>query len=688
MNGKSIPMLPRSPLRLCLILGLSASPVALHAGGLDSLFSFAQPVKSASLTPASLPQSLGQFSSNEISALKRSIAAYKAGDIAQGDSISTGLGQSVPGIVAEWVAIRSQAATLGYTRISHFLTAFPDWPTQSLMRRRAEEAIVAEKQPASVVRSFFARTNPVTPGGTLMLAEALMAEGKTGAAVDLIRNKWVSDGFNQDLENKILASFGQHLKRNDHQRRFERAIFSEDADGAMRSAQRLGPEETAIARAAAAVFDKSGNAEKLLSAIPAKAQSEAATQFIRVKQLRRSERLAEAAQVLGQVNHTSEQQSGTAWWVERRLIARKLVDTNQAALAYKVAAGHAASAIPDKVEAEFTAGWIALRALNQPDKASHHFDQAAHVAKTPISISRAAYWQGRAAEAQGKQASSYYQRAAQHATTYYGQLARARLGHSDVPVQPGPQGSVQSISHHLGVQGVAALYAADERGLAIALINDLAYSLPDASALDALADLTTAYGDANATLIIAKIATQRNLTLGQHAFPVFGIPQKALNASPIEQAFVYAITRQESAFDPAATSTSGAKGLMQLMPATAKMEAGKVGVDYDASRLTDPHYNVTLGANFLSRLVDNFNGSYILAIASYNAGPGNAKKWIEVYGDPRQPDVDPIDWVERIPFTETRNYVQRVLENLQVYRAKLGSHQALLINQDIRRGAR
>ena len=681
-------MRSRSSLRLFVVLGLSVSPVALQAGGLDSLFAFIQPTKSAALTPASLPQALGQFSAQEIKTLKRSIAAYKAGDIAQGDAISTELGQSVPGIVAEWVAIRSQAATLGYTRISHFLAAYPEWPTQSLMRRRAEEAIVAEKQPASVVRSFFARNTPATPGGVLMLAEAMMAEGKSAAAIELVRNKWVSDGFNQDLENKILASFGQHLKRADHQRRFERAIFSEDADVALRAAQRLGPEETAIARAAAAVFDKNGNGEKLVSAIPQKAQSETTAQFLRVKQLRRAERYSEAATVLGQVNHANEQQYGTPWWVERRLIARKLTDTNQAALAYKVAAGHAASTIPDKVEAEFTAGWIALRALNQADKAGHHFDLAASVAKTPISIARAAYWQGRAAEAQGKQAGGYYQRAAHQGTTYYGQLSLAKLGQSAVSVTPGPQGSVQAISRNLGVQGVAALYAAEERALAVALINDLAYSLPDAPALDALADLTTAYGDANATLTISKIATQRNLVLGQHAFPIFGIPQKALDAAPIEQAFVYAITRQESAFDPAATSTSGAKGLMQLMPATAKIEAGKVGVDFDAGRLTDPHYNVTLGANHLSRLVENWNGSYILAIASYNAGPGNAKKWIEAFGDPRNSNVDPIDWVERIPFSETRNYVQRVLENLQVYRAKLGNRQALMIDQDIRRGTR
>ena len=669
-----------------LALGLAVLPAA--AGGLDGLFGFVSPSKTASISHANAQVGIAQYSSGDIQAMKQAIAAYKSGDVAKGDALSTPLGASIPGVISEWVAIRSQGAQLGFERISRFLANYPDWPTQSLLRRRAEEALVAEKQAMPVVRAFFAKQQPVTPGGALALAEAMNANGQAAQAIDLVRQHWGATLFKQDLEQRYLSLFGEHLRKADHLKRFERGIFSEDGDVAVRAAQRLGPDEMALARAAVAVFDKTGSGDKLLAALSPKISHELAALFVRVKNLRRSDRITEAAQLLIQIPHGLESREGGLFWAERRLIARKLLDMNQPQLAYKVAAGHSAQSVPDKVEADFTAGWILLRVLNQPEQALRHFDHAAHEAKTPISISRATYWQGRAAEAMGRNAGSYYQNAAAQGGTYYGQLARAHIGQSGLPIATGPSGSIHHLAQRIGIQGLATLYAADERALALTLVNDLAYALPDAAALDALAELTTTYGDAAATLSIAKIATQRSLPLGQHAFPLFGIPQQALGKAPIEQAFVYAITRQESAFDPQATSTSGAKGLMQLMPATAKIEASKVGVEFDAARLTDPSYNVTLGANHLGRLVENWNGSYILAIASYNAGPGNVKKWIEAFGDPRDGKIDPVDWVERIPFTETRNYVQRVLENLQVYRAKLGNQQSVLIEQDLQRGTR
>ena len=671
-----------------LIVALGCAALPATAGGLDGLFGFVSNNKTASISHANAQAGIAQYSASDVQAMKQAIAAYKSGDVAKGDALSTPLGASIPGVISEWVAIRSQGAQLGFERISRFLTNYPDWPTQSLLRRRAEEALVAEKQPMPVVRSFFAKQQPITPGGALALAEAMAANGQSGQAIELVRHHWGATLFKQDLEQRYLSLFGEQLRKVDHLKRFERGIFAEDGDVALRAAQRLGPDEVALARAAIAVFDKSGPADKLIAAVSPKTANELAGLFVRIKNLRRSDRMTDAANLLIQIPHGLEAREGGLFWAERRLVARKLLDMNQPQLAYKVAAGHSAQTIPDKVEADFTAGWILLRVLNQPEQALRHFDQAAHEAKTPISISRATYWQGRAAEALGRNASSYYQHAAAQGGTYYGQLARAHIGQSGLPIANGPSGSINHLAQRIGIQGLATLYAADERTLALTLVNDLAYALPDAASLDALAELTTAYGDAAATLSIAKIATQRNLPLGQHAFPLFGIPQQALGNAPIEQAFVYAITRQESAFDPQATSSSGAKGLMQLMPATAKIEASKVGIEFDAARLTDPHYNVTLGANHLGRLVENFNGSYILAIASYNAGPGNVKKWIDAFGDPRDGKIDPVDWVERIPFTETRNYVQRVLENLQVYRSKLGNQQSVLIEKDLQRGAR
>jgi soluble lytic murein transglycosylase len=225
-------------------------------------------------------------------------------------------------------------------------------------------------------------------------------------------------------------------------------------------------------------------------------------------------------------------------------------------------------------------------------------------------------------------------------------------------------------------QGLKKLYEAGMRDLAITLSSDLASRLADAAHLDALGHLVTDARDPRALLTVGKTAVQRGFPLDLHAFPTLGIPAFEPVGDRVEKAMVYAITRQESAFDPSAQSSAGARGLMQLMPDTARRTAKRFGVDFDLGRLLDPAYNAKLGAAHLGELMDDWKGSHILMFASYNAGGGNVSKWIKAYGDPRSPNVDPIDWVERIPFSETRNYVQRVMENLLVYRSRLGERSA------------
>jgi soluble lytic murein transglycosylase len=232
------------------------------------------------------------------------------------------------------------------------------------------------------------------------------------------------------------------------------------------------------------------------------------------------------------------------------------------------------------------------------------------------------------------------------------------------------------------------LYAAGLRDIALPLIIDLGKQDQNIAELDAIGDIAEANRDARALLALGKAATQRGLPLDEQAYPVVGIPAYETAGAGVEKAMVYAIARQESAFDPTAASGVGAKGLMQLMPATAQNTAKKIGVEFDAGRLGEASYNARLGAAHLGELMDNWKGSHILTFASYNAGPGNARKWIDAYGDPRSPNVDPVDWVERIPFSETRNYVQRVLENLVVYRKRLEQRSAGLTPADMQDGAR
>jgi soluble lytic murein transglycosylase len=425
----------------------------------------------------------------------------------------------------------------------------------------------------------------------------------------------------------------------------------------------------------------------LVDAVPKALQQQPSWLYAKAQVLRRKDKAVEAAQVMAR----APQDAGAlvapeAWWTERRILARKLLDQGEQRLAYEVAAARPPGTGAFAIEGEFHAGWIALRFLNDTAAAARHFADAAGHATTPISVSRAAYWQGRAAEAAGGDARAYYETAARHGTTWYGQLARARLGRTDLVLQRPPASQIGPGT--LVGDAVRLLMAAGARDLAMPLLSDAVHPRRDASDVAAVASAVEEAGDARAQLVIGKTALQRGFPLESQAFPVGGIPLAGLPTDGIETPLVLAIARQESAFDAKAQSPVGARGLMQLMPATARETAGRLKLDFSLDRLTsDPTYNATLGAAYLAGLASDWRGSYILAIASYNAGAGNVKKWIEAYGDPRNAAIDPIDWVERIPFTETRNYVQRVMENLQAYRSRMGDRDAMLIMQDLRRGA-
>jgi soluble lytic murein transglycosylase len=366
---------------------------------------------------------------------------------------------------------------------------------------------------------------------------------------------------------------------------------------------------------------------------------------------------------------------GDEWWSERRLITRALLDKGDARTAYAVASHHGAETPAQRIEAEFHAGWIALRFLDNPSSAAAHFAEAARIAATPISVARAAYWQGRAAEAAGtpSDAKRYFQRAAEKPITFYGQLAREKLGQ---PVRLRASERLDDEGRRafeglVPVQALGLLQEIGEYELAIALYTDLAQSITDPARLAALGDMAARSENARAALAVGKTAVQRGFPLDSYAYPINGIPSFSPVGDKVEPAMIHAIARQESAFNHKALSTAGARGLMQLMPATAKRTAQRFGVGFDLNRLVaDPAYNAKIGSAHLGELMEDWRGSHILTFASYNAGGGNVAKWIKAYGDPRKPDVDAVDWIERIPFSETRNYVQRVMENLAVYRQR------------------
>jgi soluble lytic murein transglycosylase len=350
----------------------------------------------------------------------------------------------------------------------------------------------------------------------------------------------------------------------------------------------------------------------------------------------------------------------------------------------------------DFADAEFVAGWLSLRYLDEPARALEHFTRLVDGVSYPVSVSRGRYWQGRAAEAMGQanDAERYYRLAAVHQTAFYGQLAIARLGDTAPPLLDLPPSPVPTEADAIAFESrpvARALRLLAEQGedyLFRVFIYHLDDELEDAADSLLLAQLAQDYGYLRQGVRAAKAASYRWNILPEVSYPVIDLPPPSGRIEP-EPALVHAIIRQETEFDPRAISGAGARGMMQMMPATARQTARRLGLPYRYEALTyDAEYNMRLGRYHLQEVIDEFDGSYILAMAAYNAGGHRARRWIEDYGDPRSPDVDPIDWMESIPFSETRNYVQRVLENVQVYRWRFGDGGAvpLEIEVDLQRG--
>ncbi|KRE17467.1 hypothetical protein ASE63_13535 [Bosea sp. Root381] len=622
--------------------------------------------------------------------IKAAIGAYRRGALAEGDAIAAESDDPAAKALLEWAALRTGAGPIPFARLEAFLRNHPDYPATGIVRRRAEARLIAEKKAPAAVRAFFQSEAPVTPAGRIALALALKAGGKAQEAATLIRQSWRQDNFSPALEKLALDAFGDALTRTDHRLRTERLIFAESATAALRNAARVSADYVVLAKARlASAKSRQPIAAKLITAVPVSLRSDHSYSFLLAQQARRAGNPEEAAKTLADVpRDPGLLGDGDEWWTERRVIVRQLLDDGDAATAYQVAAGHGAEDAAARIDAEWHAGFIALRFRDQPGLALEHFREAASIAETPISVTRGAYWEGRAWEAIGRadKARAAFERAAEHPIAYYGQLARARLGLPDLPLR---RAEPASLMHLPGYQGVHALYRIGERELGAQLLLDLSQRLESTEALEALAAIGQREDDTRTLLALGKMSLQRGFPLDMAAFPTSGVPDFPVLGDPMERAIVHAIARQESAFNPTAVSHAGARGLMQMMPATARETARRANLPFDWPRLgQDALYSAQMGAAHLNDLLKDWRGSYILTFAAYNAGSGNVKKWIDAYGDPRKPEVDAVDWIERIPFYETRNYVQRVMENLQVYRHRLNQRTAYLIDHDLKRGGR
>lgn len=569
--------------------------------------------------------------------------------------------------------------------ISKIAGDLPHWPGQKTMRKNAEAALARENLTAQQIVSAFGNTSPESFKGAVELAAAHISLGNRKAARSAIGPFWRTNRLSSTEEKEVLSRTRSALSKWDHQQRMH-MLFYRDR---VKSASKLSgyAEQASLAKARAAVIRKQRDASSLISKVAPSSQADPAYLFTRIEHARRTDDYKKAAKLLLKApKDRSKLVNAHEWWVEQRIVARGLLDLGDARTAYKITAKHLGESRRDRAEGEFHAGWIALRFLNDARTARKHFAKILKISSTPISQARAYYWLGRASK--GSEARKYYRSAAVHPGTFYGQLASQKVGVRRLSIKK-PRPSSSERSKFANRELVKAITRLEEVGYTKRTSNfyyALAEKLNSSGEMALLSARAERQGKPSLALRIGKQAYYRGLNVDTLAWPIGAIPSSA-KIGLTGKAMAYAIARQESEFNKAAVSPANARGLLQLLPGTAKDMARAKGLKYSYSRLTtDAAYNATLGAAYLSKQLDNFDNSYILTIAGYNAGPRRSREWVARYGDPRGKSIDyVVDWIERIPFTETRNYVMRVMENYTVYKTRLGGSK-LNLERDLRFG--
>jgi soluble lytic murein transglycosylase len=579
--------------------------------------------------------------------------------------------------LVSWFDLTRPGTAADFETISGFINRNLDWPSQALLRKHAEDAITDSTPPAQVI-AWFQRYSPQGPAGAGHYIDALAASGQRAAATATARQFLVDGTMNVAQVSEFAGRFQPMLRQVDFDLRVDRLIWAGDNSDALQLLPYMSSSARAVAQARIALGTQSATVTSALAGLSESQQNDLALLFERMRWLRRQNRDSEAIALLAiappSVPHPE------LWWAERAVLARRALENGDFRGGYELARDHRFAAGAALADGEWLSGWIALRFLHDPKAALQHFQVMAKTVATPISTARALYWTARTEEALGDAggAARDYEKASAQIGTFYGQLALAKIkpgARLTLPPEPKVAGlDERSFSDRELVQVTelfAAIGMAERADPFMRRIGELARTPEDALLAMKLAKSNRSLA---AEVQVAKKLMQGGMEVLADGYPVIA----PLGPREPEPALVHAIIRQESQFDATAVSPSGALGLMQLMPGTARSVAAKMRIRRfsPASLTADPRSNVVLGANYLADLVDRFNGSYVMAVAGYNAGPGRVSGWLKDNGDPRPNLDDTIDWIEKIGVTETRNYVQRVIENLEIYRARLGGGSA------------
>lgn len=597
----------------------------------------------------------------------------------------------------EWRWATSTDAPLYFDDIRQALNDLQGWPGRTTMRTRAEQAIFDSRLSADERATFLRQENgPITGDGRIALASALRESGQASAATDMARAAWREDTLTSTAEDRALATFGESFTQEDYADRVAMLLWRGQRSAAQRLFSHISAADRAVGQARIALQTRQRrHLQAVVDAVPGSRRDDPGFLFDRAQYRRRTDQPVDAMTLISQIDPREAPAAARSdIFKERRLYVPRALRSGNASLAYRLVSNHGLTSGESFADAEWMAGWISLRFLHNAQQAADHFAHLSENVSAPVSRARALYWRAEAQRALGDTAGAdqMLNDAARYNFTYYGQLAATRSNPNAMLTLP-DTGRVTDTAR--------ARFESRELVQALRLMaqvgaqrdfESIAYylddTLDDPMEIELLSQMAREQSYNRTALRSAKAGLFRGVVATNAAYPLIELPAQVQQTGRPEPALVLSIIRQESEFDTGAVSGANAHGLMQLIPSTARSQARHEGMDYQRGALTtDPNYNITLGSSHLAGLIDQWNGSYVLAIASYNAGAFNAQSWVNDWGDPRSPSVDVVDWIELIPFSETRNYVQRVLENLQVYRYRLaGEPVQIRLQQDLTRG--
>lgn len=640
-----------------------------------------KPVRDAAVSP------------DDAKRIKSAIAKIAGADLSGAEAERAAIGDPIARKLVDWHRLNSGVGTVEEYRT--FIAANPAWPVTGMMAQRLEEALFTSGGTASAIKSHFKGQPPRTAAGMAALASAHLAEGDSATARRLAQTAWRDNTIAATLEAGFLERFGQLLTPADHKWRIDRLLLDDPrwssdrsgrADIVRRTIPLLPETERAKANARLQVFLRSAGAKAAMDAVAASAApTDWGFVFHRVQLLRRGDKVGEAAKLALTVpfNDAASIVSPDGWWTERRVLAYASMREGNPRRAYELARISGPLGIEAAKDQSFLAGWIALRHLGDVKSALPHFESFAKIADGPLSKSKAHYWLGRALETAGRRADAeeQYKRAAPFLDTFHGQLARRKLGGAWLtlalkpPVAPTPEEVAGFVSLDATRAAVIAQKAGLDRAISRALLSSLSRHYRREAEVAMVAHLAEALNDTQQAVRIAKSGVSRGLNLVTYSYPLHAFPAYTPLRVPPEPGLLLGIARQESEFNTQTMSGAGARGILQVMPITARHVCRDHKIKKcDIGRLlTDAPYNTMVASAYIGDRMGEFQNSYVLGIAGYNAGPGRARQWMKEFGDPRDAAVDPVDWIHRIPFEETRDYVQKVMSNLQIYRARLSA---------------